>query len=69
MSVGGPLLSPGVLHRIARAIAGVRYGSVQIIIQDGRVVQIDKVEKFRLRTPPTTGDGASQASPAEAGVR
>jgi hypothetical protein len=26
----------------------IRYGSVQIVIQDSKVVQIDKVERIRL---------------------
>ena len=33
---------------IARAVESIRYGVVQLIIQDGRVVQIDKTEKIRL---------------------
>lgn len=37
-----------VLEEIRKAIQTVRYGTVQIIVQDGRVVQIDKTEKIRL---------------------
>jgi len=37
-----------LLHQILLAIQGIRYGQVQIIIQDSRVVQIDKTEKLRL---------------------
>jgi len=33
---------------IERAVESIRYGVVQIIIQDGRIVQIDKTEKIRL---------------------
>jgi hypothetical protein len=29
-------------------VESVRFGVVQLIIQDGRVVQIDKTEKIRL---------------------
>ena len=36
------------LAAIQQAIADVRHGIVQIIIQDGRVIQIDKTEKIRL---------------------
>jgi hypothetical protein len=35
-------------EEIQRAISGVRFGTVQLIIQDGRVIQIDKTEKIRL---------------------
>jgi hypothetical protein len=37
-----------ILERIARAISGVRFGSVEIVIQDSRVVQIERKEKFRF---------------------
>ncbi len=37
-----------VLEEIGRAIRRVRHGSVQVYIQDTRVIQIDTVEKKRL---------------------
>ncbi|HEX2277128.1 MAG TPA: YezD family protein [Candidatus Tectomicrobia bacterium] len=37
-----------VVRLILRAIREIRYGSVQIVIQDSKVVQIEKVEKIRL---------------------
>jgi hypothetical protein len=37
-----------VVRMILRAIREIRYGSVQIVIQDSKVVQIEKVEKIRL---------------------
>jgi len=37
-----------VMGLILRAIREIRYGSVQIVIQDSKVVQIDKLEKLRL---------------------
>ncbi len=37
-----------VLQRIANAISGVRFGSVEVVIQDSRVVQIERKEKFRF---------------------
>lgn len=37
------------LQQIARALRGLRFGSVNIIVQDGVVVQIDRTEKRRLR--------------------
>jgi hypothetical protein len=36
------------MEAIQEAVEGVRFGVVQLIIQDGRVVQIDKTEKIRL---------------------
>jgi len=41
--------APLPLSEIEEAIRGVRHGIVQIIIQDGVVVQIDRTDKRRLR--------------------
>ncbi|HEY3284451.1 MAG TPA: YezD family protein [Armatimonadota bacterium] len=37
-----------LLAAIQEALQNIRYGVVQIVIQDGRVVQIDRTEKTRL---------------------
>jgi hypothetical protein len=37
-----------VLEEIERAIRTVAYGSVEVIIQNSRVVQIERKEKFRF---------------------
>ena len=37
-----------VLEEIERAIRGVNYGSVEVIIQNSRVVQMERKEKFRF---------------------
>jgi hypothetical protein len=37
-----------VLDEIERAIRTVAYGSVEVIIQNSRVVQIERKEKFRF---------------------
>jgi hypothetical protein len=37
------------LTEIEAAIRSVRHGVVQIVIQDGVVVQIDRTDKIRLR--------------------
>ncbi|MDR2615859.1 MAG: YezD family protein [Oscillospiraceae bacterium] len=37
------------LERVFEYLRDVRYGTVTIIIQDGKVVQIDKLEKLRLK--------------------
>jgi len=39
------------LQHIREALHGLRYGSVNIIVQDGVVIQIDRLEKFRVRNP------------------
>ena len=37
-----------LLSEILKAIKSIRYGYVQIIVQDSKVVQIDKTEKIRF---------------------
>jgi hypothetical protein len=37
------------LDQVRIALKGIRYGEVRVIIQDGVVVQIERVEKQRLR--------------------
>jgi hypothetical protein len=48
----GRLTSNGVavdLEPIRAAIKGIRFGEVRIVIQDGVVIQIDRMEKQRLK--------------------
>lgn len=40
--------SPDIARRIFLALKGIRYGSVEIIIHDSRVFQIERREKVRL---------------------
>ena len=37
------------LEQIREALQGLRFGSVNVVVQDGVVVQIDRTEKRRLR--------------------
>lgn len=37
------------LEEIRLSLRGLRFGSVNIIVQDGVVIQIDRTEKRRLR--------------------
>lgn len=37
------------LERIVRALGGLRFGSVTLVVQDGVIVQIDRTEKTRVR--------------------
>jgi len=38
------------IDAIRRALRGLRFGQVVIIVQDGVVVQIDRTERTRLRS-------------------
>lgn len=51
--------------QIREALRGLRYGSVSIIVQDGVVVQIDRLEKRRIRRneTPAGGNGGANGTP------
>ena len=37
------------MERLRSAVQGIRYGEVRVVIQDGVIVQIERVERQRLR--------------------
>lgn len=43
----GPLTAP-LLEQIVATIRDIRYGAVEIVIHDGRIVQIERKEKVRF---------------------
>jgi hypothetical protein len=46
------------LQHILRALHKLRYGAVEILVHDGRIVQIERREKLRLDTGlPTRSTG------------
>jgi hypothetical protein len=52
-------LPPVLLHELIRALRSIRYGAIELVIHDGRVVQFEKREKVRLQTEVTQPDGAT----------
>jgi hypothetical protein len=45
------------LLQIRESLRGLRFGSVNIIVQDGVVIQIDRTEKRRLRVGRQSTNG------------
>jgi hypothetical protein len=41
-----------IAFRVIGALRGLRFGSVQLQVHEGKVVQIDVAEKLRLRDSP-----------------
>ena len=39
---------PAALAAIARALKDLRYGSLEIVVHDGRIVQLERREKVRV---------------------
>ena len=46
--VTGGRLSPELEHEILRAIARIDYGSIEVVVHGGKVVQIECREKIRV---------------------
>ncbi|WP_161867869.1 MULTISPECIES: sulfur starvation response protein OscA [Pseudomonas] len=42
-----------ILHEIQTALHGLKFGSVEITVHNGQVVQIERKEKIRLQQPNT----------------
>lgn len=40
--------------QIAAILQDIRFGSVEVVVHDGRVVQIDKRERFRVNDQKST---------------
>jgi hypothetical protein len=41
---------PPYLEKVEELVNSIQYGSVTIIIQDGKVIQVDKTEKLRWKS-------------------
>lgn len=49
MSSDGPDFWSKELERLVRdSLQSIRFGTVSLVVQDGRVVQVDKSEKIRI---------------------
>lgn len=55
------MLAETVTRQIARCLAGLRFGSVELTIHDGRIVQIERREKLRL--DPISAPPAAATTP------
>ena len=57
-----PIPTADWLESVRRHVASLRYGVVQVTVHGGKVVQVERTERFRFETPAThTGNG--QESP------
>ena len=54
-------VSVEIAQEILRAVNGIEYGSVEIIIHDGKVVQIECREKIRVNQSGSVGRKISKS--------
>jgi len=43
-----PKLPPALLHELSQALQTIRYGTIELVIHNGRVVQLERREKVRF---------------------
>ena len=43
-----PPLPQALLHELREALKAIRYGTIELVIHDGRVVQLERREKVRF---------------------
>lgn len=41
-------IPPSLLQELRQALGSIRYGTIEIVIHDGRVVQLERREKIRF---------------------
>lgn len=46
-------LPPALLRELRLALRSIRYGAIELVIHDGRVVQLERHEKVRFETEVT----------------
>lgn len=46
------VLDAGVVRQLTNLLAGLRYGSVEIVVHDGAITQIERREKVRVPGVP-----------------
>jgi hypothetical protein len=44
----GTGLDPQLARELAAALHGLRYGSIELVVHDGRIVQLERHEKVRF---------------------
>ena len=54
------MLEPTVLAALERALKDLQYGHLQLVVHDGTLVQIERVERIRL---PSTGPAGEFSIP------
>ncbi len=48
-----PTLTLALLQELRRALCSIRYGTIELVIHDGRVVQLERREKVRFEQEVT----------------
>jgi hypothetical protein len=47
-TTNGDRLDPALLNALAAALRGLRFGSIEVVVHDSRVVQLERRERVRF---------------------
>jgi hypothetical protein len=47
------------IHLVTKQVSTLRYGVVQIVVHDSQIVQVERMEKFRLNPVRVTSDSSN----------
>lgn len=63
------MISPKLSHSVAKALAGLKFGAVQLVVHEGHVVRIERIERVRLTGTPEAAEeqGRPTGSPGGEG--
>lgn len=56
--------APAWLDLVRKKVEALRFGTIQIVVHDGRVTQVESTERFRLTDPVERGEPRSPPRPA-----
>lgn len=51
-NTSGPDQPQEVIARLLETLRGIQFGSVEVTIHEGRIVQFERKEKIRFTAPP-----------------
>ena len=58
------MLSAQTARHLEMALRELRYGSIQLVVHDGQIVRIERIERIRLTDPSgATPDALGQPTP------
>lgn len=63
------MVAPALVQRLAQALAGLKYGAVQLVVHEGHVVRIERIERMRLTGMPEAEDTARPTDRTPGGTR
>ncbi len=52
-------LEPALLASVTHALKDLRYGTIQLVVHDGRVVRLERIERIHVIQPTGPAGGSS----------